>query len=246
MSAPAPLQVDGLCVSRAGRRVLREVSLSVPPGEITALLGANGAGKSTLVMTVAGALPAASGSIEADSLQLVGLTPSKVRRNGVAVVAEGHRVLTQLSVQENIEVGCMTLPASDVPVQVASMVALFPELKALMDQQAGTLSGGQKQMVAVAQALAAKPRFLLIDELSLGLAPVVVRRLAAALRDIAADGVGILLVEQFTAVALSVANRAYVMTLGRIVHQGPASQLADDPDILHRAYLDQTVEIAAE
>ena len=244
MSGAAGLIARSLHVSRAGRAVLHDVSLHVAPGEIVTLLGANGAGKSSLVMTVAGALPATSGEIRADGASLTGLAPSRVRRSGVAVVAEGHRVLGQLSVRENIEVGCMVLPASETRAQVAAMLELFPELEALMGQRAGTLSGGQKQMVALAQGLVARPRYLLVDELSLGLAPVVVKRLAAALRDIAATGVGVLLVEQFTAVALSLASRAYVMALGRMVYEGPAGRLADDPEILHRAYLGQAAESA--
>ena len=241
MSA-AGLAVEGLNVSRAGRAVLHDVSLHVAPGEIAALLGANGAGKSSLVMTVAGVLPATSGTAHADGAALIGLAPSRVRRGGVAVVAEGHRVLGQLTVRENVEVGCMVLPASETRAQVDAMMALFPELDALMGQRAGTLSGGQKQMVAIAQALVARPRYLLIDELSLGLAPVVVKRLAAALKDIAAAGVGVLLVEQFTSVALGLASRAYVMALGRMVHEGPSARLVEAPEILHLAYLGQSAD----
>ncbi|MBC7799575.1 MAG: ABC transporter ATP-binding protein [Gemmatimonadaceae bacterium] len=233
----ARLTLEGVSVSRGGRRVLHDVSLNVGSGEVVALLGANGAGKSSLVMTCVGVHAPDSGSIHLDGVRLDGLSPDRIRRHGVAVVAEGHRVLGKLTVRENLDVSALQHPAHAVRSVVEHTLELFPELVPHLGATAGNLSGGQKQMVAICQALIAQPRILLIDELSLGLAPVVVNRLVAALKTIAAQGVGILLVEQFTTLALSMADRAYLLELGRLAYEGPASVLSQNPEILHRAYL---------
>ena len=236
MSA-ATLETVDLSVSRGGRRVLHNVSITVQSGEVVALLGANGAGKSTIVMACVGIHAPDTGFVRLDTLRLTGLSPDLVRARGVAVVPEGHRVLGKLTVRENLEIAALRLPLAKVKPAIASALEIFPELSPLLDQRGGNLSGGQKQMVSISQALVAQPKMLLIDELSLGLAPVVVNRLVSALQTIAAQGVGILLVEQFTTLALAMANRAYLLDLGRVVYAGSAAELKNNPEILHSAYL---------
>jgi branched-chain amino acid transport system ATP-binding protein len=231
------LEIRNLVLHRGGKRVLHGVDLQARPGEITALIGANGAGKSSLVMAVAGALPLTSGAISADGHALGGQRPERVRERGVAVVPEGHRVLGGLSVADNLRVAAGHLPPRAAAAAVHEMLELLPELKPKLDDLGRALSGGQKQMVAVAQALLAKPRYLVMDELSLGLAPLVVKRLAELLQKVAAQGTGVLLIEQFTSMALGLASSAHVLTRGRVAWTGAAAELAARPDILARAYL---------
>jgi branched-chain amino acid transport system ATP-binding protein len=231
------LVVEDLTVVRGGRDVLREVSLTVPRGEITTLLGPNGAGKSSLVLALAGLIPARAGTIRIGRTNLGGLDPEQVRAHGVAIVPEGHRVLRSLSVSDNLRVAAVRMTREDEAAGRERVLALLPELEALLDRPAGKLSGGQQQMLAIAQAVIDPPDFLVIDELSLGLAPVVVRRLVPTLSQVAAAGVGVLLIEQFTAVALSVASTAGVLVRGRMRLMEQASALRADPDRVHNAYL---------
>jgi branched-chain amino acid transport system ATP-binding protein len=231
------LQVDKMAVERNGREVLHGVDLMVAPGEIVALLGANGAGKSSLIMAIAGALTPKSGSVRLGSLRLSGLPAHMVRRQGVAVVSEGHPVLNGLSVQDNLRAAGLMLSRSEAEHGVAAALDVFPELKERLEVAAQYLSGGQKQLVNIAQALIARPKYLLIDELSFGLAPAVLVRLGDVIRGVAAGGVGVLLVEQFTTLALSLASRAYVIERGQIVFNGPSRDLEARPEILHGAYL---------
>jgi branched-chain amino acid transport system ATP-binding protein len=235
------LELVNLNVSRGGRRVLHNVSMSVGSGEVVALLGANGAGKSTLVMTCVGAHQADSGDVTLDGKILSSLSPDIIRAQGVAVVPEGHRVLGKLTVRENLEVAALRFSFAQSKLAIDRAVEIFPELFPHIGLPASNLSGGQKQMVCIAQALIAKPKILLIDELSLGLAPVVVSRLIIALKTIAAQGVGILLVEQFTTLALSMASRAYLLDLGHLVFEGSSSELKANTNLLHRSYLATTV-----
>ncbi len=235
--AAGNLQAQGLVVERGGRIVLRNVSLTLAPGELVALLGANGAGKSSLIMTVAGAVPAKSGSVRLGGNALTGLAAHAVRRAGVAVVSEGHPVLSGLNVLDNLRAAGLMFGRTHAEREVEAVLEIFPELKERLDVDARHLSGGQKQMVNIAQALIAQPRHLLIDELSFGLAPGIVRRLGEVIREIAARGVGVLLVEQFTTLALSLCERAYVMERGEMVFEGPAEEVAANPHILHGAYL---------
>jgi branched-chain amino acid transport system ATP-binding protein len=237
MTAPVKLILEKLDVSRGGRRVVHDVSLTVESGEVVALLGANGAGKSTLVMTCVGVHQPDRGSVRLDDRVLNGLSPDRIRSLGIAVVPEGHRVLGKLTVRENLEVAALVLPAREVKISVDRAMEIFPELLPHLGVAAGNLSGGQKQMVSIAQALVSQPKILLIDELSLGLAPVIVNRLIVALKTIAAQGVGILLVEQFTTLALAMANRAYLLDLGHLAFEGRAAELLERPEILHRVYL---------
>jgi branched-chain amino acid transport system ATP-binding protein len=235
--AESELEVRNLFVSRGGRPVLRDVSISVPPGEITALLGANGAGKSTLVLTMAGILPATGGSVSCDGAELLGQPPDAVRRHGVALVLEGHPVLVGLSVRDNLAAAALMHPWHVAEREIERALDIFPELHARLSTPAQLLSGGQKQMVVIAQAMISRPRYLLIDELSFGLAPTVVSRLADTVQTIAQGGVGILLIEQFTTLALSLAKRAYVMERGAMAYAGSSAELREHPEILHGAYL---------
>lgn len=231
------LRLNQLVVQRGGKTVLHGVDLEIAPGQITALVGANGAGKSTLVMALAGALPILSGRMEVDGVALQGRRPEVVRTAGVAVVPEGHRVLGDLSVRDNLRAAATALPAGQVQAGIDRVLAVLPELKEKMDALGRSLSGGQKQMVCIAQALIAKPRYLVLDELSLGLAPLVVKRLVGLVQQVAEEGVGVLLIEQFTSVALAVAEQAYVLERGRLAFSGSAAALRARPDILHSSYL---------
>jgi branched-chain amino acid transport system ATP-binding protein len=233
----AVLEVRGLHLSRAARPVLHGVSLRLLAGHIVAVLGPNGAGKSSLVMAISGMLPIDAGEVLVDGVALDRSAPHRVRHAGIAAIAEGHRVLTALSVLDNLRVAGCTLPAPELATEVERALEVFPELRELLPRLAGTLSGGQRQMVALAQALIGRPRFILVDEMSLGLAPLIVARLMKVLQELAAAGCGILLIEQFTHVALRLAHHVYVMNRGRVHFEGPPSAIEADPGVLHAAYL---------
>jgi len=235
--ADSELAVSNLFVARGGRPVLRDVSISVQPGEITALLGANGAGKSTLVLTIAGVLPALRGKVSCDGRELLGQPPESVRRHGVALALEGHPVLIGLSVRDNLAAAALMHSRREADSEIEAALEIFPELRGRLNTPAQLLSGGQKQMVVIAQAMIARPRYLLIDELSFGLAPAVVSRLAETIAAIAKRGVGILLIEQFTTLALRLTKRAYVMERGVVAFAGGSEELRQHPEILHGAYL---------
>lgn len=237
MPEASTLAVKDLVVERGGREVLHGVSLELHSGEMTALLGANGAGKSTLVTTICGGLPAKSGSALFDGREVLGLTRDAVRRNGIAIVPEGHPVLNNVSVLDNLRASALMHSRREADREVDAALEVFPELKQRLHIAAQNLSGGQKQMVVVAQALICRPRYLLIDELSFGLAPAIVQRIGRTISEITARGVGILLIEQFTTLALSLASRAYVMERGEITFSGSAEELRKKPEILHGAYL---------
>ncbi len=231
------LTVDDLRVQRGGKTVVHGVSMQFAAGEITALVGANGAGKSSTVMAMAGAIPTEDGNVHRGAVRLTGLSADQVRHTGIALVPEGHPVLGALSVLDNLKAAASHLPSKDVTAQVDRALALFPELTTRLDVQASALSGGQKQMVLLGQGIIASPSFLLIDELSLGLAPTIVNRLADTIENLAAEGVGIVLIEQFTSLALRLSKRAYVLERGRLIFDGTSQELKDNPDILHSAYL---------
>ncbi|MCC2109455.1 MAG: ABC transporter ATP-binding protein [Hyphomicrobiales bacterium] len=230
------LSIENLTVLERGRAVVSDATLSVAPGKVTAVLGANGAGKSELVLAVAGMKPVTSGSVRLDGRELTGLPPDVIRGSGVAAVPEGHRVLTRLSVDDNLRAAGSLLAARDVEDALASTYVLFPELADRKKQIAGTMSGGQQQMLAIGHALMCRPRYLLIDEMSLGLAPLIVKRLVLAIRELVARGVGVILVEQFIEVALSLADDAVVMRGGEVRYSGPAETLKNDHAVLDRAY----------
>jgi branched-chain amino acid transport system ATP-binding protein len=231
------LSISRLRVVRGGREVIHGVDLEIVPGRITALLGANGAGKSSLVLAVAGALPTHSGVVSIDGEPITGLRPEYVRRKGVAAVPEGHHVLTDLTVAENLNVAGYHLDRSQREAGVEAALETFPELRAKLASRAGLLSGGQQQMLALAQAIVDRPRFLLADELSFGLAPVVVSRVVPVVTQFANLGVGVLLIEQFTHIALRLAHHVCVMERGRIRFSGGPDALRRNPDILQSAYL---------
>jgi branched-chain amino acid transport system ATP-binding protein len=231
------LQLRELTVARGNRAVVREVSLKVPPGEITALLGPNGAGKSSLVLAVAGVLRPESGTVTLGDGDLAGSRPEKVRAAGIAVVPEGRRLLPDLTVDENLRVATFSLSRADAEAGLKHALELFPELESRREVAGRLLSGGEQQMLVLAQALVSQPKFLLIDELSLGLAPVVLQRLIPRIRTVAESGVGVLLIEQFATVALGLAQGAYVMEGGSLRFSGLASELAEKPELLHTAYL---------
>jgi branched-chain amino acid transport system ATP-binding protein len=231
------LRFEELCISRGGRPVLHDVSLTIPPGEITTLLGPNGAGKSTLVLAVGGALRVSSGRVLLGDRDLTRRRPEHVRAAGVAVVPEGRRLLPTLTVEDNFRVATYSLSKEDAKRGIARALELFPELEKRWSVTCRLLSGGEQQMVVLAQALVSHPQVILVDELSLGLAPVVVKRLAPVLQAIAADGTGVLLIEQFAHIALALANKAYVLEGGRIRYEGTAKELKEQPDLLRSAYL---------
>jgi branched-chain amino acid transport system ATP-binding protein len=231
------LSVSGLMVERGGKQVIHGVDVEIAPGKITALLGANGAGKSSLVLSIAGALPVTRGRIVLDGHPINGLRPENVRRLGVVAVPEGHRVLTELTVEENLRVAGTALSRRDLDAAVPQALDTFPELRPRVAVRAGALSGGQQQMLVLAQAIVSQPRYILADELSFGLAPMVVARLVPVLEAFAAKGIGVLLIEQFTHIALRISQRAYVMERGRIRFSGEPEALLKNPDILHSAYL---------
>jgi branched-chain amino acid transport system ATP-binding protein len=231
------LALEGLTVARGGRNVVREVSLEIPAGEVTALLGPNGAGKSSMVLSVGGIIKPVSGKVLLDGTDLAGRRPERIRSAGVAIVPEGRRLLPELTVAENLRVATYTLSSSDAEAGRKRALELFPELEKRLSYAARSLSGGEQQMVVLAQALVSHPRYVIIDELSLGLAPVVVNRLVPTIRSIAESGIGVLLIEQFATLALGLAKRAYVMEGGRIRFSGLASELREKPDLLQSAYL---------
>jgi branched-chain amino acid transport system ATP-binding protein len=231
------LQISGLSVQRGGRLVLRNVSLEIPPGQVTTLLGPNGSGKSTLVLTVAGVLRPTAGHVVLGDQDLTKRRPERVRRAGVAVVPEGRRLLPELSVADNLRVATYALDREAAEAGIEYALELFPELRRRWDTTSRSLSGGEQQMVVLAQALASRPKVLLVDELSLGLAPLVVKRLVPTLAAVADSGVGVLLIEQFAHVAIGLAQNASILEGGRIRYQGTAQELKERPELLHSAYL---------
>jgi branched-chain amino acid transport system ATP-binding protein len=231
------LELKEITVERGGRPVVKDVTISVPSGEVTALLGPNGAGKSSLVLAVGGVLRPRSGSVTLDGAELTGKRPERIRAAGIAIVPEGRRLLPDLSVDDNIKVATYTLSKPAAAEGRARALELFPRLGERLTVPARLLSGGEQQMVVLAQALVSQPKFILIDELSLGLAPVIVNQLIPVIRAVAATGVGVLLIEQFATVALSLATGAHVMEGGVIRYSGTATELKARPELLQSAYL---------
>jgi branched-chain amino acid transport system ATP-binding protein len=236
-SMSGALELRDLTVERGGRAVVREVSVEIEAGQVTALLGPNGAGKSTLVLAVGGVLRLRSGAVLLDGAGIAGRRPERIRRAGVAIVPEGRRLLPDLTVEDNLRVASYALTGGQAQAGRDRVLELFPQLGQRLTALARTLSGGEQQMVVLAQALISQPRYLLIDELSLGLAPVVVSRLIPVIRTVAESGTGVLLIEQFATVALGLARRAYIMEGGRIRFSGLASELREHPELLSSAYL---------
>jgi branched-chain amino acid transport system ATP-binding protein len=235
---PAPaLELRGLVVRYGNVEVLHGIDVVVRPGEIVALLGANGAGKTTTLRTVSGLVRPAAGQILLDGKPTAGVPAHALVRMGLAQSPEGRRVFGTLTVRENLLLGAFTRTDDAGIAETAKFVyGLFPVLEQRREQLAGTLSGGEQQMLAIGRALMAKPRVLLLDEPSLGLAPLLVKSIFRTIREINATGVTVVLVEQNARAALKLAHRGYVLEVGRIVREGPAAELAADPDV-QRAYL---------
>lgn len=231
------LKIENLTVSQNGKAIVKGVSLLVNRSSVTALLGANGAGKSELVLAIAGMLKADAGHISVAGVEITNASPERVRKLGVAAVPEGHRVLSTLTVDDNLRAAGALLNPLDLVDTLTSTYELFPELAERKQQLAGTMSGGQRQMLAIGHALMAKPKYLLVDEMSLGLAPLIVKRLVKALEQLVKDGTGILLVEQFTEVALSIADNVTVLRSGKACYSGSAERLRNNPQTLAEAYL---------
>lgn len=230
------LIIENAAVNRFGREMVSGVNLAVEPGRVAAVLGANGAGKSELVLAVAGMLPVTSGSITVDGEPIHGCAPDIIRRAGVAAVPEGHRVLTKLSVDDNLRAAGSILSSGEVDEALSATYELFPELKERRRQLAGTMSGGQQQMLAIGHALMARPKYMLIDEMSLGLAPLIVKRLVNTVSQLVERGTGIVLVEQFTEVALTLADSVTVMRTGKVRFSGGAEEIRRNPKIVDEAY----------
>ena len=235
-AAPRLLDVAGLTVAYGAVVAVRDVSLSVAPGEIVAALGPNGAGKSTLLRAVAGAQKPQRGTITFDGRPLHGLSPEAVVRRGVALVPEGRHVFPNLTVQENLAIGGIARTDRDeLQADAERWLERFPILGDRSSQLAGTLSGGEQQQLAIARALMSRPRMLLLDEPSLGLAPIFVDRIFELVAELRSEGVTVLLVEQNVHRALDVADRAYVLSVGSVVASGRTDTLVEGE--LERSYL---------
>ena len=230
------LQVNDLHVYYGSIHAVKGVSFSVNEGEIVTLIGANGAGKSTVLNTVSGLLHPRSGSVFFAGADLKGVAPHRIVERGLAQVPEGRHVFLQMTVEENLEMGAYTQPGSSVAPGIADVYARFPRLKERRRQVAGTLSGGEQQMLAMGRALMSRPKLLMLDEPSMGLAPILVEQIFDIIRELHAAGTTILLVEQNAQAALSVADRAYVLETGRATLSGTGKELMAS-DAVRKAYL---------
>jgi branched-chain amino acid transport system ATP-binding protein len=235
MSASA-LEIRNLVMVRGTKAVVHGIQLDIAPGKVTALMGPNGAGKTSTVLGISGVVEPAFGEIWLNGHDVKGMESDEIRRAGIATVPEGHQVLRDMSVYDNLMLAGSEFGRQAQQRALDRALDLFPELKQRLHQNAGDLSGGQQQMVAISQGLAGEPQFLVIDELSFGLAPTIVARLVPVIQKIAQQGIGVLLIEQFTQLALHLADHAYVMSRGRVSYDGDPLKLKTDPDILHRAY----------
>ena len=230
------LKCENLHVYYGSIHAIKGVSFEVEEGEIVTLIGANGAGKSTTLNTVGGLLKPREGSVEFEGKSILGVAPHKVVSQGMALCPEGRRVFAQLSVKENLEMGAFTRPAAEIPETLDKVYEHFPRLKERQNQMAGTLSGGEQQMLAMGRALMSKPRLMMLDEPSMGLAPILVDQIFEIIEALNKAGTTILLVEQNAQMALSIADRAYVLETGRIVNTGTGKELLND-DSVKKAYL---------
>ncbi len=231
------LELRELDVAYGGIRAVRGLSLKVNPGELVALIGANGAGKSTTLRAVCGLIPHAGGDIIYDGGSIAGTPSYRLVRQGLIMVPEGRGVFGQLTIEENLAMGAYSRrDVEQVRRDTDHVLELFPRLRERFKQSAGTLSGGEQQMLAMGRAMLSRPRLLLLDEPSMGLAPLMVERIFEVIRSIANEGVTILLIEQNARLALEISNRGYVMESGRMILEGPSPKLLDDPKV-RAAYL---------
>ena len=231
------LELNKLEVAYGGIRAVRSISLHVGKGELVSLIGANGAGKSTTLRAICGLVPVAAGSISYDGRSIVGAPSFTLVRQGLVMVPEGRGIFGQLTIEENLAMGGYSRKDMNAVRQDTERVfALFPRLAERRKQSAGTLSGGEQQMLAMGRAVISRPRLLLLDEPSMGLAPLMVEKIFDVVRAIASEGVTILLIEQNAKLALETSHRGYVMESGQIILEGPSAQLLKDPKV-RAAYL---------
>ena len=232
----ALLELQNVSAAYGAVKALHEVSLKVEPAQVVTLIGANGAGKSTCLKVITGLLPASQGQVLWQGRDLAGLPAHKRVSEGMAMAPEGRQVFPRMSVRENLEMGAYTRRDAEVDSDLKKVFELFPILKERIAQPAGTLSGGEQQMLAIGRALMSKPKLLILDEPSLGLAPLIVKQIFAIIREIRTLGLAVLLVEQNARQALQVADYAYVFEVGRAVLSGPAQELSTNPEV-QKAYL---------
>jgi len=230
------LRVDDIHVYYGSIHAIKGISFEVNEGEIVTLIGANGAGKSTTLNTVSGLLKPRSGLISFEGKGIVGIGASRIVGLGMALCPEGRRVFQQMTVRENLEMGGYSRPNEEIPASLEDVFKRFPRLKEREKQIAGTLSGGEQQMLAMGRALMSKPKLLMLDEPSMGLAPILVEQIFDIIKELHAAGTTILLVEQNAQMALSIADRAYVLGTGKITISGPAAEVLAD-DRVREAYL---------
>jgi branched-chain amino acid transport system ATP-binding protein len=231
------LALEGLQVAYGGIRAVKGIDLTVEPGELVCLIGANGAGKTTTLKAITGLVHAAGGRVVYDGRDIAGERPHRIARAGLALVPEGRGIFSQLTIDENLAMGAFARSdRAAVAADVDRVFGLFPRLKERRAQVAGTLSGGEQQMLAIGRALMSRPKLLLLDEPSMGLAPMMVERIFEVIRAIAAEGVTMLLVEQNARLALEASHRGYVLEGGLVALSGEARSLLDDPRI-REAYL---------
>ena len=230
------LKVDNINVYYGSIHAIKDISFEVCRGQIVSLIGANGAGKSTTLQTVSGLLHSKTGSIEFLGKSLAGVAPHRIVEHGLAHVPEGRRVFLQMSVEENLEMGAYTRPRSEISHSIADVYSRFPRLKERRKQIAGTLSGGEQQMLAMGRALMSKPQLLMLDEPSMGLSPILVDQIFDIIKELHRAGTTILLVEQNAQMALSIADRAYVLESGKIVLSGSGEELLESEQV-KKAYL---------
>jgi branched-chain amino acid transport system ATP-binding protein len=236
------LRADGLTLGYEGQAAVRDLDLHLDEGEVVALLGANGAGKTTTLLGLSGLVEVLGGRVELRGGDVTGTAPHLLARRGLAHVPEDRALFTDLTVRENLQLGRRSRRAD-----IDEALALCPELEALLGRRAGLLSGGEQQMLAVARAVLTRPDVLLVDEMSLGLAPLIVTRLLGVLEAVAARGCAVLLVEQHVQQALGIAHRGYVLRRGRVALEGPAEELRASADLLAESYLgDDATSAAAE
>jgi len=236
-SLEAPmLEVEGLAAGYGLTRVLEGLSLHVGPGEVVAVLGSNGAGKTTLNMVLSGLLRPRAGRVVFEGRDITGESPAEIMERGLIQVPEGRRIFPNLSVRENLELGSYRRARVNRARNIERVFETFPRLRERMRQAAGTLSGGEQQMLAIGRGMMAEPRLLILDEPSLGLSPLLVEEMFALIRRLHAEGLSIMLVEQNVAQSLDIADRAYVLENGTIALSGPAAQVREDPR-LKRTYL---------
>ena len=231
------LKINDINVFYGAIHAIKEASLEVNEGEIVTLIGANGAGKSTILRTISGLLKPKGGSIQFEGRDIAGLPAHEIVKGGISQVPEGRRIFAEMTVLENLELGAFTRKDKDgIKADMEMVFNRFPRLKERISQLAGTLSGGEQQMLAMGRALMSRPRLLLLDEPSMGLAPLLIKEIFAIIQDINKAGTTVLLVEQNANMALSIAHRAYVLETGRITLSGDAKELAASEDV-RKAYL---------